>query len=65
MSPVCERASLNICVLVVSVSGAQALWQLDISELCDGAEMSQVIEALDESKKWFVMGYLDTEGGRG
>lgn len=55
MLPVCETTHVELCALIVSTSGAGASWQLDMSELHDGATMSQVIDAVDANKKWVIL----------
>lgn len=56
--PVClpshESESLKLSVLTISTRNAKTFWQLDMNDLHDSVEMSQVVEALDSNKKWDV-----------
>ena len=61
MLPMCEPTHMEMCVFVVSVGGAGASWNLDMGELHDGVKMSQVIDAVDANKTWYVKGIVDVE----
>ena len=52
--PVGESRDIKLCVLIISTHESETFWHVDLRDLHDSVQMSQVIEALDPDKKWDV-----------
>lgn len=50
--PVEEPKGIKLCVLTISTQDPKTFWQLDMRELHDSVDMTQIVEALDSKKKW-------------